>query len=204
MNRFKRLATRMINKTFVDYAKTLDIVTVNGSVESGIAIDITNSFKVDQSENNEVMLVTDVDQWTKTPDAGNIDVRFNGQDLKIKQVDKDAAQAAYFITCETYKRETVTIQELYNVPDIQGGMAELWGEVAEVGAEIEYMDASEAIAAGRVETGQMLKLRFRYVDGIEDTMRVIINDEIMPIRSVVNADNRDQWLELLVERVKAA
>jgi SPP1 family predicted phage head-tail adaptor len=204
MANFKALATRLVHQTFGAYAKTLSIQTVDGSCENGTAIDITNRFAVDGSEDYDFVLVTDVNQWVKEPDAGNIDLVFDRTQLKIVSIDKDAAQAAYFIKCKTYTRKAVVLQVLALTPDGSGGYSEAWSTHTNIEAEVTYMDASEAIQSGRVETGQLVKFYFRYVAGITEKMRVSFNGEYLPIRSVNDIDAANEWVEIIAERVKAS
>jgi SPP1 family predicted phage head-tail adaptor len=199
---FKALATKLITNTFSEYQKALTICTINGTSETGTAIDITNDFVVEGKlrEDCDFVLATNVDQWSKLFDQGNADLIFNGKSLKILKVQKDAAQAAYFITAKTYERQTIVIQSVVETPDGQGGFTDAWSTFVTVEAEVEYMDGSEAIDAGRLGVHQLIKLVFRYEAGITEKMRVVFNGDNMPIRSVVNVAGRDEWSNLIVER----
>jgi len=204
MNTFKKLATKLVAGTFGQYQKPFSIITVNGSCENGTAIDLENNFIVNGDEDTELRLVTNVDQWVKDPTAGNIDCVFNRIPVKIMKVEKDAAEAAYFLDCKTYVRKSASIEVITLTPDDAGGFTESWAEHAAIEAEVTNMDASEAIQAGRVETGQMLKFYFRYAVGITEKMRVSYNGEYLPIRSINNIDEADEWIELICERKKAS
>lgn len=203
-NRFKDLASKLVQETFGQYAKKLSIVTVNGSTENGEAIDITHRFVVDGSEDTELKLVTNVDQWVKDPTAGNIDCVFDRVPVKILSVDKDAAQAAYFITCKTYDRQSISIQTLTATPDGSGGYTEVWAEHVSAEAEVTFLDASESMKAGRIETGQGVKFYFRYAAGITEKMRVLFDGEYLPIRSINNINAANEWIELICERKRAS
>lgn len=204
MNRFKSLATRLVKSTFVEFEKPLSIVTVGGSCENGTAIDIENNFIVDGDEDTELRLVTNVDQWVKDPTAGNIDCVFNRVPVKILKVKKDAAEAAYVITCKTYVRKTVLLEVLTLTPDGVGGYSESWATHSSIEAEVSYSDASEAVESGRVNTSQAVKFYFRYVAGMTEKMRVSFNGEYLPIRSINNIDAADEWVEIVCERIKAS
>ena len=212
MSDFPALATKLVNSTFAQFRKKLQIYTVDGSCENGLGIDITRTYNVGKStgtksvpiEDFNFVIVTDVAQWTKKPDVGNIDVTFDSKDLKIIEVVEDAASAAYFLKCKTYERKTVVIQSVTETADGQGGYTSAWSTFANVEAEANYMEGSEAIDAGRLANNQMIKLRFRYVAGITEKMRVALNGETMPIRSVIDFELRNQWIELAVERLVAS
>ena len=199
---FKALATKLITSTFGDYQKVLTITTINGTSEVGTAIDITNNFIVDgkPTEDFDYVLATNVDQWNKLFDQGNADLVFQGNDLKILKVEKDAAEAAYFITAKTYDRKTVIIQSVAETADGQGGFTSVWSTFLTVQAEIDYMDGSEAMDAGRLGISQMIKLTFRYEAGITEKMRVVYNGDNMPIKSIVDVDGDNKWINLIVER----
>ena len=199
---FKALATKLITGTFGAYQKPLTICTINGTAQTGTAIDITNNFVVDgePKEDFDYVLATNVDQWDKVFDAGNADLVFQQKDLKILKVEKDAAEAAYFITAKTYERQSIVIQSTVEASDGQGGFTDTWSTFATVQGEVEYMDGSEAMDAGRLGVSQVIKLVFRYEAGITEKMRVVFNGDNMPIRSVVNVDGRNEWINLLVER----
>jgi SPP1 family predicted phage head-tail adaptor len=199
---FKALANKLITSTFGDYQKALTICTINGTTEEGTAIDITNNFIVDgkPSEDFDYVLATNVDQWNKLFDQGNADLIFQGNSLKILKVEKDPADAAYFITAKTYDRKTVVIQSVTETPDGQGGFTSVWTTFATVQAEIEYMDGSEAMSSGRLGISQMIKMIFRYQAGITEKMRVVYNSDNMPIRSAINVNAADEWTNLIVER----
>lgn len=199
---FKALATKLITNTFGAYQKPLTICTVYGTAETGTAIDITNNFVVDgkPSEDFDYVLATNVDQWNKLFDQSNADLIFQNKDLKILKVEKDAAEAAYFITAKTYDRKTVIIESVAETADGQGGFTSVWSTFATVQAEIDYMDGSEAMEAGRLGISQMIKMTFRYQAGITEKMRVVYNSDNMPIKSIVDVDGDNIWINIIVER----
>ena len=197
---FKALATKLITSTFNQYQKELSICTINGSKETGTAIDITKSFEVNKSEDFDYLLATNVDQWIKPFDAGNADLVFDRKELKIIAIEQDPAAAAYFIKAKTYERQTVVIESVTETPTGSGGYTDAWATVATVQAEIEYMNGNEAIDSGRLNASQFIKMVFRYESGINEKMRVLFNGEYMPIRSIDNIGGRNEWLHLTVEK----
>lgn len=199
---FKALANKLITNTFGAFQKPLTICTINGTTQVGTAIDITNNFVVEgkPKEDFDYVLATNVDQWDKLFNQGNADLIFQQKDLKILKVEMDAAEAAYFITAKTYERQEIIIESVAETPDGQGGFTSVWSTFATVQAEVEYMDGSEAIDAGRLGISQIIKLVFRHEAGITEKMRAVFNGDNLPIRSVVNPGGRDEWLNLIVER----
>lgn len=198
---FKALATKMVTQgTFAVYQKTLDMAIVEGATESGTAIDLTNTFEVNGDEDTMYYLVTNVDQWSTEPTAGNIDLVFDGVPLKITKVDKDAAEAAYFITAKTYVRKPIVIQQLSEVSDGAGGYENTWATFASVDAEVTYSNANESFDRHRVEVGQSITFYFRYVADLDETMRVSFNGEFLDISSINNIHAADEWVEIVCER----
>lgn len=209
---FKALANKLITKTFSEFQKVLSICTIDGSKETGTAIDVMNNFVIDvaqtdgssKQEDFDYMLVTNVDQWKKPFDAGNADLVFDGKNLKIIKIERDAANAAYFISAKTYERQTVIIQSVVETADGSGGFTSVWSTFATVEAEIEYKDGAESMQDGRLSVNQVIQMVFRYEANINEKMRVVFGGDNMPIRSVVDTGGRNEWITLLVERAVAS
>ena len=70
-------------------------------------------------------------------------------------------------------------------------------------AKIEPMKASEKIRNGMLNTQQMSKVMLRYRSDITQSMTATTRSIEYNIRSIVNIDERDEWLELMIEKVVA-
>jgi len=201
---FPQLATKLVTKTFGQFQKTLKMITVNGSCEIGTAIDIKNNYNVNKTEDFDFVLITDTAQWIKSPTVGNIDLVFDGVNVKIMKVEKDSANAAYIISCNEYVRQQIIIEKLTTTSDGQGGFTDTWATFKTVQAEVSYANGSEALKSESLSTNQSIKFLFRFESGINEEMRVNFDGQLLPIKSYVNVDFRDQWIELITDRVAAS
>lgn len=108
---FQKLANNFINSTFSAFAKTLvmrSAATVtygthNGSTtdESGKGILINKNlsrFESQKIELGDEVIFTNASDWTTDPKADNVDITFDGIAYDIINVEKDADDAAYFLT----------------------------------------------------------------------------------------------------------
>ena len=94
----------------------------------------------------------------------------------------------------------ITINSLTNTPDGQGGFSSSFGVFATVWAKITPMKGSEKVHSDRLSTQQLSKVMMRYISGLNQTMQVIYNSQEYQIRSIVNIDEKNEWLELMIEQ----
>ena len=107
---FKTLADKLVTDTFAAFAKVLIMRTAAavtyGSAqtytsETGTGIDLSldySAFNNQLVEVGDLMIATNASQWATDPTADNVDISFNGTIFKIILVQKDADNAAYFLT----------------------------------------------------------------------------------------------------------
>lgn len=113
---FLKLANKFMDSTFADFSKSLIMRTADAPVfgeaqtytleplvseSEKTAIPLSLSFSMFDSEKIEAgdfLLFTNASQWTTDPKLDNVDLIFNGVNLQIIFVDKDPADAAYFLT----------------------------------------------------------------------------------------------------------
>jgi len=92
-------------------------------------------------------------------------------------------------------RHEITIEGTTLTADDSGGQTEgAWTEVGTVWAYIRSSADREAIFADRKEEFVKHEIRIRYIEGIDATMRVRLGDRIFQIQSVVNEDERNEFL----------
>lgn len=107
---FKTIANNLVTDTFAAFAKVLvmrsaDSVTY-GSAQTytsetgtGIASNLDYSaFNNELIEAGDLRIVTNASQWTTNPEADNVDITFDDVAYQIILVEKDADNAAYFLT----------------------------------------------------------------------------------------------------------
>lgn len=101
-------------------------------------------------------------------------------------------------------RKRVTIQSETPTSDNAGGYALAWTDVATVWAEIEPLGGNEVFAAQHLEGHVTHRVTMRYRGGVTTDMRLTCGSRAFNIRAVLNTDERNRWIELLVEEGAAA
>ena len=108
--KFQALSDKFIQKTFVGFAKVMTMrladAVVYGSPqtwtsEAGTAIALaldSSKFGSQLIQVGDFLLFTNASQWTIDPRVDNVDLIFDGQSMQIVLVEKDPADAGYFIT----------------------------------------------------------------------------------------------------------
>lgn len=199
---FQDMASDFLTDCFVDFSLPLTM-TLNGTSETKTGIAITNKFKLNTKpflENTEYLIFTTQNIWTIDPAASGVELTFKGHMLQVLEVDKDAAGAAYIIKAITKGFKSISIISASDTSDGQGGITQTWSVYATDNARIVPMNASETEYSGRQSTNQLIKFSLPYRSGVTESMKVRFNNEDLPIRSIVNVEERDQWLEITAER----
>ena len=104
--KFQNLATKLVSNTFVDFQKELVFRRFTNAYPGGSWADIDTGTGIDTDidlkmfneksvEVGDIMLVTNVQQWTEVPTIAD-ELRFNGIEYTIVDIKKDPANAAYF------------------------------------------------------------------------------------------------------------
>lgn len=107
---FKAIADSFMTDDFAAFAKTLvmrtaDAVTYGSAQtytsEAGTGIDLQLNYSAYSNpliQSGDFVIFTNASQWTTNPRSDNIDIVFDGQTCTIIDVEKDADNAAYFLT----------------------------------------------------------------------------------------------------------
>jgi SPP1 family predicted phage head-tail adaptor len=98
-------------------------------------------------------------------------------------------------------RKQVALQAETPTSDNAGGYALAWTTLATLWADIAPLNGNEVFAAQHLEghVTHRVTLRYRSDVMITSEMRILYNNRAFNIRSVLNTDERNRWLELLVE-----
>ncbi|MDX2027697.1 MAG: phage head closure protein [Alphaproteobacteria bacterium] len=96
-------------------------------------------------------------------------------------------------------RKQVAIQAETPTADNAGGYALAWTTVATLWAEITPLDGREIYTAQHLEGRVTHRVTMRWRSGVTTDMRLVYSDRAFNIRAVMNVDERNRWLELLVE-----
>lgn len=107
---FKKLANRFMSDTFAVFRKDLVMRTADAPVfgspqtyteeAGGYAIPLSLNFGMFESSMIEIgdfMLFTNASQWATDPEVDGVDLIYDGVQLSIIHVEKDADNAAYFM-----------------------------------------------------------------------------------------------------------
>ena len=92
------------------------------------------------------------------------------------------------------------IYRLIKVPDGAGGYTQDWELVFSPWARVKPKSGSEKLHSQRLNATGLASVVIRYSAGINETMKIFFKGRDHNIRSVVNIEEADEWLELLVER----
>lgn len=98
-------------------------------------------------------------------------------------------------------RHRIKFQSLSLVANDSGGQIETWTDFQTVWASIEPKMVKELNFAQRIEPRVDHYIRCRFVAGIVGSMRVVFGSRIFEIKSIVNPEEKNDFLEILaVER----
>jgi SPP1 family predicted phage head-tail adaptor len=96
-------------------------------------------------------------------------------------------------------RKRITIQSETSTPDGAGGYTLGWTNVATAWGEITPITGNEPYVAAHLEGHVTHHVQMRFQSGITTDMLMTYNSRLFKIRAVLNTDERNQWMELLVE-----
>ncbi|WP_434642754.1 phage head closure protein [Thermoanaerobacterium thermosaccharolyticum] len=98
-------------------------------------------------------------------------------------------------------RHRATIQQLVSTDDGAGGSIETWQDIVTVWAAIEPLRGNERYTAQQVQSTLSHKVTIRYREGIKPQMRLTYKGRVFEVESVIDVEERHQWLELLCSEV---
>lgn len=98
-------------------------------------------------------------------------------------------------------REPVTFERITRVSDGAGSFTETWGGVsgAPTMAHARMTGGNEVRHGDRIEARSGAIIVVRYFDGVLETDRVVMRSRRYNIRSIVNVDMADMWLEIRMD-----
>jgi SPP1 family predicted phage head-tail adaptor len=100
-------------------------------------------------------------------------------------------------------RHRVTLQQLTISQGTSGDLVEAWGDVATLWAAVEPLSGREYWQAQQVAAETSIRVRIRYRDGLDTTMRVIYGTKTLEILSIVDPEERHRELQLMCRELKA-
>ena len=98
-------------------------------------------------------------------------------------------------------RHRITIQELSITKDPDGYNEDIenWVDFKKVWAEIEPLKGKEYWAAKQVVGEVTGRMKIRYLEGVNEKMRVIYGSKTYDIEAVINVDEKNKEMQLLVK-----
>lgn len=98
-------------------------------------------------------------------------------------------------------REYVMVQRATAGLDAHNGATETWVDLGNAWANVEPLSARELVNAGMVRQQVTHRVRLRYYTSLTPSDRLELDGRIFNIRQVINANERKEIMELLVEEV---
>jgi len=89
-------------------------------------------------------------------------------------------------------RERVTVQQATERRNSLGETTLEWATFAERWASVEGVTAREALGAGQLEVSITHRVRFRYIDGLTQQMRLLWRGRTLEIVSLLEHNNRSE------------
>ncbi len=98
-------------------------------------------------------------------------------------------------------RKQITIQAELPTADGAGGYALAWTDIATVWADIKPVSGNKVFVDHHLEAHVTHEITMRYRSDLAPTadMRVLYNNRLFNIRSIINTGESNQWWQLLVE-----
>lgn len=92
----------------------------------------------------------------------------------------------------------VTVQRPETTRDAWGGVVEGWGLVTSTWAAVEPLQGREFIAAMAVQAEATIRVRVRYLAGVDASCRVLLDDgRVLNITAVIDERNQHRFMQLM-------
>ena len=101
--------------------------------------------------------------------------------------------------CAGLMRNRVQLQRRIKVPDGGGGYTHVWETFAVVWAYIKPLSGNESLVAMQLEASVTHDVIMRHRPDLAPEDRVVYKTRAFHIRSVINIEERNRWLQLRCE-----
>lgn len=94
-------------------------------------------------------------------------------------------------------RHRITFQRENSTDDGSGGFTDPWANpttVTTVWAEVKPMSARERLHSAQLDNPITHEIRIRFRSGLSETDRIVFENRILNIRSIIDPDERSRWL----------
>lgn len=99
-------------------------------------------------------------------------------------------------------RERVTVQRATETRNRLGETTQSWGAFVERWASVTGISSREFLLTGQQQTEITHRIRMRYVEGLNHTMRILWRGRVLEIVSALEHNNRSEHELLCTERVE--
>jgi len=93
-------------------------------------------------------------------------------------------------------RHRITFQKETKTPDGHHGHTSTWEEVVTVWAKIEPVSGREYYYSHQLKNAISHKITIRYRDGITEELRIVFEERIMKIESLINLEEQEWFMVL--------
>lgn len=93
-------------------------------------------------------------------------------------------------------KHRITIQQVTQSSDGQGGFSEEWTSFADVWASIEPVKAYEKFQASQLQAPISHKIIIRYLSGLTAKHRILWGLRVMNIKEVINIDENNAFMRI--------
>ena len=94
----------------------------------------------------------------------------------------------------------ISIQEKQGTTTPTGGQTVAWVQVANPYAYMKPLNGRERVYADRLNATGDTIATIRYRDDLDESMKVVYREKEYQIRSIINLEEADVWLQLVLER----
>lgn len=93
-------------------------------------------------------------------------------------------------------RETITVQRLAPQPDGMGGQTTVFVDLFTTRAQVKPLSGREALFAMQLQATITHRIYIRHKADLTPADRIVLRGQPLQIRSILNMEMRNQWLEL--------
>ena len=98
-------------------------------------------------------------------------------------------------------RHQIIIQQQSSTQDAHGQLVETWTTFATLRASVEPLRGKEYFSTEQEHAEVDTRIRIRYSAGILPKMRVLFGSKLYDIKSVINVEERNRYMELMCEEL---
>jgi len=95
----------------------------------------------------------------------------------------------------------VTIQEPIRLTNDYGEEEIKWIEFSKVWAGVSPLSGREFFNMQQVNNANIIRVTIRYISNIKDTFRILYGDRILPIKHIIDKNEKHTYQELICEEI---